>query len=167
MAALGQKLKAAREAKGLSESDAAAAMKMLKKTLIALETEDFSSIAAPTYARGFIRMYAKYLELDPEPLIAEYNAAFCPETPAQKISAPEKTGPDGGYKPVLNTRMIAIGISVLIVMLVFIACITNCARRHAAAKTAGAPAPANTSRALINKPLPDLYLVDHGKIEQK
>lgn len=72
MATLGQQLKAAREAKGVSESEAGAATKILTKLIVAMEDDDFSVMPAPTYAKGFIRLYAEYLELDSVPLVAEY-----------------------------------------------------------------------------------------------
>ena len=72
MATLGQQLKAAREAKGVSESEAGSAIKTLTRLIVGMEADDFSLMPAPTYAKGFIRLYAKYLGLDPVPLVAEY-----------------------------------------------------------------------------------------------
>ncbi|QHI69188.1 helix-turn-helix domain-containing protein [Tichowtungia aerotolerans] len=73
MATIGQQFKAARESKGVSEAEAATATNILTKIIHSMEADDFSGIAAPTYAKGFIRLYAKYLELDPEPLVEEYS----------------------------------------------------------------------------------------------
>lgn len=78
MATLGQQLKAAREAKGVSESEAGKATKILTKLIAAMEADDFSGMAAPTYAKGFIRLYAEYLGLDPAPLVDEYMARHAP-----------------------------------------------------------------------------------------
>ena len=50
MATLGQILKEAREKKGVTASQAAAATRMKIQTVEALERDDFSRIAAPTYA---------------------------------------------------------------------------------------------------------------------
>lgn len=72
MATLGEQFKAAREAKGVTESEVAISTKILTKIIVAMEADDFSVMAAPTYAKGFIRLYADYLGLDPEPLVAEY-----------------------------------------------------------------------------------------------
>jgi len=72
---LGQKLKAAREAKGITDSEAAAITKILRRTINALENDDFSHMPAPTYAKGFIRIYADYLGLEPAPLVKEYTEA--------------------------------------------------------------------------------------------
>jgi len=72
MATLGEQFKAAREAKGASEHDAGSATKILTKVIVAMEADDFSGIAAPTYAKGFIRLYSEFLEIDPVPLVDEY-----------------------------------------------------------------------------------------------
>lgn len=76
MATLGQQLKAAREAKGVSETEAGAATKILTRMIVAMEADDFSVMAAPTYAKGFIRLYSGYLGLDPEPLVDAYVAQY-------------------------------------------------------------------------------------------
>ncbi len=72
MATIGEQFKAAREARGISQADAGTATKTLTKVIASMEDDDFSGMAAPTYAKGFIRLYAAYLDLDPEPLIEEY-----------------------------------------------------------------------------------------------
>jgi hypothetical protein len=76
MATIGQQFKAAREQKGVSEAEAASATRILTKLIVSMEADDFSEIAAPTYAKGFIRLYANYLELDPGPLVAEYTEKY-------------------------------------------------------------------------------------------
>ena len=65
----GQKFKSAREAKGVTISEAAAATKILTKFIVAMENDDFKGMSAPVYIKSFIRLYAKYLNLDPIPLI--------------------------------------------------------------------------------------------------
>jgi len=40
------------------------------------EDNDFSRIPAPVYGKGFIKLYAEFLGLDPAPLIAEYASRF-------------------------------------------------------------------------------------------
>ncbi len=68
---LGQTLQEARQRKKVTASQAAAATRMKVQCIEALEHGDFSRMAAPMYARGFIRMYAEYLGLEPAPLIQE------------------------------------------------------------------------------------------------
>lgn len=69
---IGQKLKATREAKKISISEAGSQTRILSKFISAMEEDNFDVLSAPVYAKSFIRLYAKYLELDPKPLIDAY-----------------------------------------------------------------------------------------------
>ena len=88
--ALGQTLRKARQEKKLTASEVAAGTRMKVQMVEALEREDFSQVAATIYGKGFIRMYADYVRLDPEPLIQEYMERFVePSHDApQTVSAP-------------------------------------------------------------------------------
>ena len=70
--AIGEKLRKARMAKGMTTSEVAAATHMKVQTVEALERDDYTKIAAPIYAKGFIKLCAEHLGLDPQPLIDEY-----------------------------------------------------------------------------------------------
>jgi transcriptional regulator with XRE-family HTH domain len=70
--AIGEKLRKVRMARGLTTSEVAAATHMKVQAVEALERDDFSRMAAPIYVKGFIRMYAGHLGLDPQPLIDDY-----------------------------------------------------------------------------------------------
>lgn len=78
MAGIGQILRKARERKQITTSRAAADTNIKIQHIEAMERDDFSHMAAPIYAKGFIRIYAEYLGLDPAPLIAEYMARYAP-----------------------------------------------------------------------------------------
>jgi len=197
MATIGQQLKAAREARGVSEHDAGAATKILTKMIIAMEADDFSVMAAPTYAKGFIRLYATYLGLNPAPLIEEYTLLYSAapkplvnessqleqsrrKRPAFSISfkwLPKKLNPaawlgapfkkiSAGLPPYMlkDVRALAAGAAGLLVLIILAVSITNCARRHAAEKSPAQSA-AEPAHTLLDRPLPDLYLVEPGKIE--
>ena len=75
MATLGEKLKSAREQRGATPSQAAAATRIKMQHIEAMEADQFQRISAPTYAKGFLRMYAEYLGLDPAPLVREFVGA--------------------------------------------------------------------------------------------
>ena len=72
---IGTQLRQARIARNISVSDAAAATRMKAQHVEALEADDFDRFASPVYARGFLKLYAEYLRLDPAPLLREYAAA--------------------------------------------------------------------------------------------
>ena len=73
---IGEQLRNARVARGLTASQVALATRMKVQTVEAIEQEDFSRIAAPIYAKGFIKLYAQCVGLDPGPLIEEYTTRF-------------------------------------------------------------------------------------------
>lgn len=71
---IGETLVAARRQQGVSLSDAAAETRVRESYLAALEAEDFAALGGDVYVKGFLRSYARFLRLDPEPLIATYRA---------------------------------------------------------------------------------------------
>ena len=73
--ALGMKLKQAREAMGLTESDIAERTHIMVQMVSEIEAEDFHRFSAPIYGKGFIKLFAKTVGLDPAPLVAEFMAA--------------------------------------------------------------------------------------------
>jgi len=67
---IGQTLREAREAQGLSVEEVATRLRLMQRQVDAIETDDFSSLGQPVFARGFVRNYAKLLDLPPEALLA-------------------------------------------------------------------------------------------------
>src|SRR5262244_3600486 len=66
----GARLRAARENAGLSLDQAAQQLKLAPRQVQALEDEDFAHLPGRTFTRGFVRNYARLLNLDPEELLA-------------------------------------------------------------------------------------------------
>jgi hypothetical protein len=139
---IGQRLEAARQAKGVSVSEAGQATKILSKFIEAMESDDFGALSAPVYAKSFIRMYAQYLGLDASPLVAEYIAQHAPRNkttltdevrqnlaktdrvPVDASSAPEPSAPKktGGGKAVFGevneaiTRLSGTGLPIKLIL---------------------------------------------------
>ncbi len=106
MAALGERFRAAREARGLSLSDVSEQIRIRSVYLAAIEDENWPSIGAPVYIRGFLRTYARFLGLDPEEVVAAFNGAPAPAPsgrPAEK-PAPGYTPPPAPSGPVQTGR---------------------------------------------------------------
>lgn len=94
MPSIGETFKAAREARGISIPEAGQATRIKAVQLDALERDDYRGIAAPTYARGFIKLYAQFLHLDAAPLLEEYNTRHArPGTPPAPVSNAKPKGP--------------------------------------------------------------------------
>lgn len=69
VAASGEALRQAREARGLSLAEVAGTLKLTAKQVGAIESESFDQLPGIAFARGFIRNYARLLGLDPAPLL--------------------------------------------------------------------------------------------------
>jgi cytoskeletal protein RodZ len=87
---LGERFRAAREARGASLSDAADQIRIRSVYLLAIEDERWDAIGAPVYIRGFLRTYARYLKLDPEEAVAAFNATL-PELPQPSTGEPPRS----------------------------------------------------------------------------
>ena len=70
---LGSILANARESQNLTVEDVAASLRLSVAKINALEADDFLAISDPTLARGFIRIYARLLKLDPEPFLMAHR----------------------------------------------------------------------------------------------
>lgn len=77
---IGENLKNARMKKGYSFEFIEEATKIRTKYLQALENEEYDVLPGPVYAKAFLRTYAKFLELNTDEIIEEYNTAKTPPT---------------------------------------------------------------------------------------
>lgn len=78
-AQIGSQLTAAREEQGISLGQAADETRIRPQYLAAMEAGDFDALPDYTVARGFLRSYASYLGLDPEPLVQAFREAVAEE----------------------------------------------------------------------------------------
>ena len=72
----GAALRAAREKRHLSLTEVGEVTRIKTHILQALEEDDYSVIPAPLYGKGFIKLYAEYVGLDPAPLIRHYISQY-------------------------------------------------------------------------------------------
>lgn len=101
MESLGQTLKSTRERKRISLSYAAAQTRIKLQYLELMEQDDFARMPAPAYAKGFLRMYATFLGLEPQPLVQRYlNEYAGPRAPGLTQPAPAAPIP----KPVPRSK---------------------------------------------------------------
>lgn len=69
----GESLRQAREIKGLSIAEVATQLNLTPQRLAQIESGAFDKLPGPTFARGYIRAYAKLLELDQNRLVMEFD----------------------------------------------------------------------------------------------
>lgn len=78
---IGHILREARENKGLTLEDVQGHTRINARYLAALENGQYSALPTPVHTRGFLRNYARFLGLDPQPLLDRYAAGQGQETP--------------------------------------------------------------------------------------
>jgi len=77
MEPFGKYLKKAREKKKLSLEQIASQTRIQETHLRALESEDFASLPAKVFAKGFVRAYAKALDLNEEETLQRFLETSC------------------------------------------------------------------------------------------
>lgn len=117
MDTVGQILKAAREKLGETISEIAIHTKIGSRYLSALEEDRYDAFPSETHITGFIRSYAKYLELDPDQLIGIYKRILLQEAPApiEELTAPRKQH----FNPAFLIAVF-VGVLVIAIPLIFI-----------------------------------------------
>ena len=118
----GKLLAEARARLGLSVAEVARQLRLSTGQIDALETDDHARLPGKTFLRGFIRNYARLLQIDPEPLLALCN----PEQPqALPIAMPMSRIEFGskrrlmpfGDRPDRNWKKYAIAVGSLVLVL--------------------------------------------------
>ena len=84
---VGQHLRLAREARGVSVAEVSAALKLSPRQVKAIEANEWLQWPR-TVIRGFVRNYARYLELDIAALMVALDSIPMPEGPELVVGAP-------------------------------------------------------------------------------
>ena len=87
MPGVGARLRQAREARTLSVDDVAQLLKLGPRQVVSLENGDWQGLPGQTFVRGFVRNYARMLQIDPAPLMAQLDASL--DKPADSLSVPD------------------------------------------------------------------------------
>lgn len=124
MTELGNRLKEAREEKGMSLDDLQAATKIQKRYLTALEEGNYDIIPGKFYVRAFIKQYAEAVGLDSEHLFEEFKKdipnSYNDEV-SEKLSSikPQRELPKSASKALelLPTLLVALGVIVVIAII--------------------------------------------------
>lgn len=116
----GEMLTAARQRLNLSAADVARQLRFNARQVDALEANEFHKLPGNAIVRGFIRNYARLLQVPPEPILAAYEAQVPGvHSPAHNAYATEPLAPPknrkwGRWIVALLVVMLFIGVPVLI-----------------------------------------------------
>jgi cytoskeleton protein RodZ len=95
---IGQQLRKTRQDRDISLEQAARGTHIRLHYLQAIEAGDFNRLPSPVQIRGFLRAYAGYLGLDPEPLLNSLNGEPEPLEEAEKPQQVQVASPDYGQR---------------------------------------------------------------------
>lgn len=139
----GEQLRSAREVRGMSVAEAAQALMLAPRQIEAIEQDDWTKLPGDTFARGFIRNYARLLKLDSEALLrrnAEQRAAAeAPNIELPQALAAEIPQPSHAKKRDKAT-MLAAGSMVVVALLVYFLLPENLLTSKAEQPAVAAPA---------------------------
>lgn len=155
MQTLGERLEEARKRKGRSIREAAEATKIRGDYLQKFEANTFELALPPLYLRGFLRAYARYLELDPARTLAEFDdlAAAAGRAPRREtretfghVELGDRAGAPAGGRAGLDPLLLkygligggALGLILLVVLLVNLFTAAPAAKKSAAESAAPA-----------------------------
>ena len=93
----GQRLRQARLRRGLDLTQVARDLRLTPERVKAIENEDYARLPDVVFVVGYVKTYARLLDLDPEVLGEAYRAALAP--PARKASAPPAAPPRQAARP--------------------------------------------------------------------
>lgn len=101
----GDRLKREREMRGVSLDEVAAATRIAPKFLEALENDQWDQLPGGVFNRGFIRSIARFLGMDEDNLVAEYDLV----TQGHNLPGPPPVPPpqfDRNWKPLIVASVI-------------------------------------------------------------
>lgn len=124
MVGIGETLRAERRRQGRTLADAAAETRVRESYLAAIEEDDFAVLGGDVYARGFIRLYGRYLDLDADALVEAYRqqhdagqaVTVIPAAAMDDILPPS----DGPRIPLSPPALAAVGLVALLVVMFFV-----------------------------------------------
>ncbi|HVJ17007.1 MAG TPA: helix-turn-helix domain-containing protein [Polyangiaceae bacterium] len=75
MDTVGQHLRTLRERKGMSLEEVSRATRVPVSSVERIEADRFDELPGEVFVRGFLKSYARAVELDPEEILARYTAS--------------------------------------------------------------------------------------------
>jgi transcriptional regulator with XRE-family HTH domain len=152
----GERLRAAREAQGLSLADVAARTRVPIRHLEAIESGDYSNLPTPTYAIGFAKAYARAVGEDEVTIARDVRTRTASISAERQEYQPYELD-DPTRVPPRGLAIVAglVGVVVLIVALVWIGSTWFVGgSSDTASETAAASNPVPAAKPMVTQPVP-------------
>ncbi|MCL4542107.1 MAG: DUF4115 domain-containing protein [Chloroflexi bacterium] len=119
LSTVGQQLREAREARGISLEELSRETRIRLAYLEALERDEYERLPAIVYARGFLRTCASYLGLEPEVLLRQFEMDYRPISP-QRPQSPQEVPVTVWHGPSPRAMTGAVAIVVIVLVIAFL-----------------------------------------------
>ncbi len=116
----GVALAKAREAAGITQREVSDALNLPITTVDAIERDDREHLPADVFSRGYIRAYARLLELDPGPLVAAFGGSTQSEEPLTPPSGPGMAGMNAQLQALLTPKVLLVAAGILFVIILLV-----------------------------------------------
>ncbi len=148
---LGRKFQEARKTRNLSLEEAARLTRIRQSRLAEIEADDFSNFPSLAYAKGFLQIYGKFLDVDVSPYLDAFETSahitvdgysYLQDAPAPKAPRTQVTRRNENARPSLVPFLL--GLAILVAGFWFLRFISNLQRispRPAEATATATPGP--------------------------
>ena len=156
---LGRKFQEARKARNLSLEEAARLTRIRQSRLAEIEADDFSNFPSLAYAKGFLQIYGKFLDVDVSPYLDAFETSghitvdgysYLQDAPAPKAPRTQVTRRNENARPSLVPFLF--GLAILVAGFWFLRFISNLQRiapRPAEATATATPSPTTPASRIV------------------
>ena len=156
---LGRKFQEARKARNLSLEEAARLTRIRQSRLAEIEADDFSNFPSLAYAKGFLQIYGKFLEVDVSPYLDAFETSghitvdgysYLQDSPAPKAPRTHVTRRNENARPSLVPFLLCLAILVAgFWFLRFISNLQRIAPRQAELTASATPPPMTPAARIV------------------
>lgn len=166
---LGEKLRKARENRGISISQVSEQTRIASHFLSAIEENDYSTLPGGIFNKGFVKSFAKCVGVSEQEALADYNALMAstePDKDADELYSPEVLTDDNAAPSMVSTvvlivLILAVLIGGLILAIYWISGEGDASVQPNVAKTPPVSAPAEAAGTPVEgTPMPDVFTVE-------
>lgn len=116
----GQRLRRARELRGMSQEQVATELHLSLRYIQAIESDHYVELPEPAFVKGYMRRYAQLVKLSPEDIVAKFEQSLVANQGAVKESQSNPVQILGSMsrQPMVRFRQMRIWLSALVVIAV-------------------------------------------------
>jgi cytoskeleton protein RodZ len=151
LVALGLQLREAREVHAYSVAEVAERLFLSSSQVKAIEEAQYERLPAEVFVKGYLRAYAKLLDIDPEQIVNQYQPPPLAVPPPEPVAEPEPPKPLRERLPDTSTTLVfgalaALGL-LFLVSVIYFSTATDSLPEEAEPASSAEPAAEHSSRA--------------------